>query len=68
MSFAGKYVDLKDTIEGFKGILEGKYDSLPEQVCNLHLLHKLSAPSSWKFIAFYARVKEQCIQAAGPFP
>lgn len=27
----GKYVDLKDTIEGFKGILQGKYDSLPEQ-------------------------------------
>jgi len=27
----GKYVVLKDTIEGFKGILEGKYDNLPEQ-------------------------------------
>ena len=27
---AGKYVDLKDTINGFKGILEGKYDDLPE--------------------------------------
>jgi F-type H+-transporting ATPase subunit beta len=26
----GKYVDLKDTINGFKGILEGKYDDLPE--------------------------------------
>lgn len=25
-------MDLKDTIEGFKGILDGKYDSLPEQV------------------------------------
>ena len=27
----GKYVSLKDTIRGFKGILEGEYDSLPEQ-------------------------------------
>jgi F-type H+-transporting ATPase subunit beta len=27
----GKYVSLKDTISGFKGILEGDYDSLPEQ-------------------------------------
>ena len=27
----GKYVSLKDTIAGFKGIIEGKYDDLPEQ-------------------------------------
>ncbi len=27
----GKYVSLKDTIRGFKGIVEGKYDHLPEQ-------------------------------------
>ena len=27
----GKYVPLKETIKGFKGILEGEYDSLPEQ-------------------------------------
>ncbi|NOZ11145.1 MAG: F0F1 ATP synthase subunit beta [Gammaproteobacteria bacterium] len=27
----GKYVSLKDTIVGFKGIVEGEYDSLPEQ-------------------------------------
>jgi len=27
----GKYVPLKDTIRGFKAILEGQYDSLPEQ-------------------------------------
>ena len=27
----GKYVSLKDTISGFKGILDGDYDSLPEQ-------------------------------------
>jgi F-type H+-transporting ATPase subunit beta len=27
----GKYVSLKDTIIGFKGILEGDHDSLPEQ-------------------------------------
>lgn len=26
----GKYVSLQDTIAGFKGILEGKYDELPE--------------------------------------
>jgi F-type H+-transporting ATPase subunit beta len=27
----GKYVSLKDTIRGFKGILAGEYDNLPEQ-------------------------------------
>lgn len=27
----GKYVPLKDTIRGFKGILDGEYDHLPEQ-------------------------------------
>jgi len=27
---AGKFVPLKDTISGFKSILEGKYDHLPE--------------------------------------
>ena len=27
----GKYVSLKDTIAGFKGIVEGEYDSIPEQ-------------------------------------
>ena len=27
----GKYVSLKDTIRGFKGILEGDYDHMPEQ-------------------------------------
>jgi len=27
----GKYVSLKDTIAGFKGILDGEYDHLPEQ-------------------------------------
>ncbi len=27
----GKYVSLKDTIAGFKGIVEGQYDDLPEQ-------------------------------------
>ncbi|QKF59767.1 F0F1 ATP synthase subunit beta [Aliarcobacter lanthieri] len=26
----GKYVELKDTIAGFQGILDGKYDSIPE--------------------------------------
>ncbi len=29
--YKGKYVPLKDTIRGFKEILEGKYDNLPEQ-------------------------------------
>jgi F-type H+-transporting ATPase subunit beta len=29
--FKGKYVKLEDSIKGFKGILEGKYDHLPEQ-------------------------------------
>jgi F-type H+-transporting ATPase subunit beta len=27
----GKYVSLKDTIAGFKAILSGEYDHLPEQ-------------------------------------
>ena len=27
----GKYVPLKETIDGFKGIVDGEYDSLPEQ-------------------------------------
>jgi F-type H+-transporting ATPase subunit beta len=26
----GKLVDLQDTIKGFKGLVEGKYDHLPE--------------------------------------
>jgi F-type H+-transporting ATPase subunit beta len=28
---AGRYVKLEDTIKGFKGILQGDYDDLPEQ-------------------------------------
>ena len=27
----GKYVKLEDTIRGFKGIIDGEYDDLPEQ-------------------------------------
>jgi len=27
----GKYVELKDTIEGFRGIVDGKYDDISEQ-------------------------------------
>ena len=27
----GVFVKLEDTIKGFKGILEGKYDNIPEQ-------------------------------------
>ncbi len=29
--FQGKYVKLEDTIKSFKGLIDGKYDSLPEQ-------------------------------------
>jgi F-type H+-transporting ATPase subunit beta len=28
---AGKYVSLADSIKGFRGIVEGEYDTLPEQ-------------------------------------
>lgn len=28
---AGKYVDIKDTVKGFREILDGKHDALPEQ-------------------------------------
>lgn len=28
---AGKYVDIKDTVRGFREILDGKHDNLPEQ-------------------------------------
>ena len=31
----GKYVSLKDTIAGFKGILDGEYDHLPEQAFSM---------------------------------
>ena len=27
----GKYVKLEDSIKGFKGIIEGQYDNIPEQ-------------------------------------
>ena len=27
----GKFISLEDTIEGFEGICEGKYDDIPEQ-------------------------------------
>ena len=27
----GRYVELKDTIEGFKQILDGSHDNIPEQ-------------------------------------
>ena len=29
--FPGKYVDIKDTVRGFREILDGKHDSIPEQ-------------------------------------
>ena len=28
---SGEYVDIKDTVKGFREILDGKYDELPEQ-------------------------------------
>ena len=28
---SGEYVDIKDTIKGFREILDGKHDDLPEQ-------------------------------------
>jgi F-type H+-transporting ATPase subunit beta len=28
--FPGVFVDLEDTIKGFKGLVEGEYDDLPE--------------------------------------
>lgn len=31
----GKYVPLKDTVKGFKAILDGKYDDLPEEAFRL---------------------------------
>ena len=34
----GKFVDLADTIKGFKGLCEGDYDHLPE-ACVLHGRH-----------------------------
>ncbi len=30
-SIPGKYVPIKETVRGFKEILEGKHDALPEQ-------------------------------------
>jgi len=29
--FSGRFVELKDTIAGFKDLIEGKYDELPEK-------------------------------------
>jgi len=29
--FQGKYVKIADTVRGFKGLIEGKYDDIPEQ-------------------------------------
>jgi F-type H+-transporting ATPase subunit beta len=28
---AGRYVKIADTVKGFRGIVEGKYDDIPEQ-------------------------------------
>lgn len=32
---SGKYVKLEDTIKGFKGLIEGEYDDLPEQAFHM---------------------------------
>ncbi len=35
----GKYVSLKETIRGFKGIINGEYDHLPEQAFYMVVHH-----------------------------
>jgi len=46
----GQYVQLKETIEGFKGVLEGKYDDLPEaafyMVGNINMVKEKAAALS----------------------
>jgi F-type H+/Na+-transporting ATPase subunit beta len=32
---AGKYVELEDTIRSFKGVVDGEYDHIPEQMFNM---------------------------------
>jgi len=32
---SGKYVSLKDTIKGFKAIVDGEYDHVPEQAFSM---------------------------------
>ncbi len=44
----GKYVALKDTIRGFKGIMEGEYDHLPEQAFYMVSFHRRSRGKSQK--------------------
>jgi F-type H+-transporting ATPase subunit beta len=38
----GKYVSLKETIRGFKGIVDGEYDHLPEQAFYMVGTHRRS--------------------------
>lgn len=44
----GKYVSLKDTIRGFKGIMEGEYDHLPEPGVLHGRFHRRSCGKSQK--------------------
>lgn len=45
---AGKYVELKDTINDFKGVLEGKYDDLPEMAFYMvSFVRRNGAPNWW---------------------
>ena len=36
----GKFISLEDTIEGFEGICEGKYDDIPEQAFYMSGIYK----------------------------
>merc|ERR1712078_65956 len=46
----GRYVDLKDTVSGFKGLLQGQYDDLPE--------------NAFYMVGDLAEVKEKAAQLA----
>jgi F-type H+-transporting ATPase subunit beta len=44
----GKYVSLKDTIRGFKMIVDGEYDHLPEQAFYMVGGIEEAKPRSWR--------------------
>ncbi|GFH13076.1 ATP synthase subunit beta [Haematococcus lacustris] len=45
----GKYVDLASTISGFKGILDGKYDDLPEMA--FYMVREMAGLCAWLWAA-----------------
>lgn len=49
----GKFVELKDTLSGFKGILDGKYDHLPE--------------NAFYLVGHIAEVEEKAIKLAAEY-